>query len=291
MEHFRQRDMAQKILGHGFQAPNASMWGYELKLLALYLRDQYGMKPSSIKAYLDVFCHDHIRDYHYRSCYRMIDAACKYAQDRKNALIQIDRIDVTEGEAGYIRALDMPYDHKKAMFTLLVIKKLDALCYEKRHAGSRYGMGYLSADEEKMRFFRQASCLPPKINIPRDILFRWREMGLIRVTHAGFILDFMERMPADGETAVSVRHFDCIGLYWDKLEHPEQTGECAVCGKPFRKIRGGRIYCPEHSGYRKGEKPPAVRKMTCEKCGEAFYVSAHAARARLCPPCSRKTDT
>jgi len=283
---YRQKDHAMIIYGHGFQTENIRQKAGELKLLALYLRDECGLKGKEIEEYVTNFCETYSSDYHFRTYYRMIGNACKHAEDQSNVLIQIDKLPVYQAEVEYINSLDLPYEQKKLMFSILMMKKLDKECYEQRQGGE-YKMGYFPADDSKLRFLKKTAGLT-KVDIPKDIFFHWRESGIIRVSYAGFILDFMDQMPHDGLEIMSVEHFDCFGLYWDLLFNGSKMETCKMCGKPFHKTSGNQTYCREHRATRKTAQLHKTIQVVCEKCGKDFYVSAHAARAKICPRCSRE---
>ena len=289
IENYRQKEQAQKIFGHGFQTNSNAGHGRELKLLAVYLRDECNMKPREIWDYLIKFCEAHVSDYHYRAYYRLIDVACKYAGNKQNVLIQVDSLPVSYNEMAYIESLDIPYDHKKIMFSILMIKKLDKACYEQRHE-EEYKMGYLSADDDKLRFLKKVSGV--KLNIPKEVLFEWREKGLIQVSYAGYILSFMDQMMHYQEElpeviVMNIRHFDCFGAYWDLMFKGEKMTSCKVCGRPIWKTKANVCYCKEHTEAYAGVPVHMIKPVECQNCGQMFYASAHAAKAKYCPPCAK----
>ena len=283
---FRQKDQAMIIYSRGFQSENERQRTGELKLLALYLRDECGMKRSEIEEYITAFCEQYSPDYHFRAYYRMIGNACKHAENKKNVLIQVDKLPVFQSEVQYIDGLDISYEEKKLMFSILMLKKLDKECFEQRQEGD-YKMGYLSADDSKLRFLKKTAELG-KMDIPKDVFFHWRENGIIRVSYAGFILDFMDQMEHDGVEVMSVEHFDCFGAYWDLLFKGDKISLCQHCGKPYHKTGSNQCYCKEHKGMRLQAQLHKAKRRECERCGEAYYVSSHAANAHLCPICARK---
>lgn len=289
IENFRQKEQAQKIFGHGFQSETNAGRGRELKLLAVYLRDECGMKSKEIWDYLVKFCEERVHDYHYRAYYRIIDAACKYAGNKQNVLIQVDSLPVTFQEVDYIEKLDIPYEQKKVMFSILMIKKLDKACYEQRH-DEKYQMGYLSADDDKLRFLKKVSGV--KSNIPRDVFYEWREKGLIQVSYAGYILSFMNQMTEHMKdfphtTVMEVKHFDCFGAYWDQMFRGDKMTSCDVCGKPIWKTKANVCYCKEHADPYVSVPVHMIKTVECQNCGQMFFASAHAAKAKYCPPCAK----
>lgn len=291
VENYRQKERAVQIFGHGFQSDKKSERNMELKLLALYLRDECLMKPREIEAHITAFCQQYCEDYHFRAYYKMIEGACKYAANKENVLIQINSLPVYQSEVEYIDSLDLPYEHKKVMFTILMMKKLDKECFEQRRQGgeeTEYKMGYLSADDDKLRFLKKTSGAASKTDIPRDIFYYWREAGFIRVSYAGFVLNFMDQMDHAGAEVMKVEHFDCFGSYWDLLFKGQHMGLCKVCSKPFRKSSGNQCFCKEHGGHREAAVIHKAKQVICDECGHLFFVSSHAAKAKLCPPCARK---
>lgn len=285
VKNYRQKEQAMLIYGHGFQSENIRQKAGELKLLALYLRDECGMKKAELEEYITHFCEKYSPDYHFRTYYRMIGNACKYAENKSNVLVQVDRLPVYQAEVEYINSLDLPYEEKKLMFSILLLKKLDKECFEQRQ-GEEYKMGYLSADDSKLRFLKKTAGLA-KVDIPKDIFYHWREKGIIRVSYAGFILDFMDQMQHDGIEVMSVEHFDCFGLYWDLFFAEGKISTCQVCGKPFVKAAGNQCYCKEHRGTRSQVGLHKTKQLVCEECGKPYFVSAHAAKAKVCPSCIR----
>ena len=289
IDNFKQKEQAQKIFGHGFQTNSNAGHGRELKLLALYLRDECKMKSKDIYEYLAKFCEDHVFGYHYRAYYRLIDAATKYAVNKGNVLVQIDSLPVYGHEIGFIDTLDIPYEHKKVMFSILMLKKLDKACYEQRHTED-YKMGYLSADDDKLRFLKKVSGV--KLNIPKDVFFEWREKDLIRVSYAGYVLNFMEELESTTKLVMpvevaQVKHFDCFGAYWDLWFKAEQMTTCKVCEKPIWKTKANICYCKEHAEAYTNVGVHMIKPAECQNCGQMYFASAHAAKAKYCPPCAK----
>ena len=287
LDSYRQKEFAQHVFGHGLQAESYGKQGYELKLLAVYLRDECGMSDKEIREYLIKFCEKEIEGYHFRRHYKLIETACKYAKDKKNVLIQVDSLPVYQEEVMYIDSLDISYDEKKLMFSILMLKKLDRECFEQRNGGE-YKMAYLAADEQKLCFLKKAAGTSSKLDIPKDVFYHWREKGYIRVSFAGFILDFMDQMEHNGIEIMQIKHYDCFGAYWDLLFNGDKVTTCKVCSKPIKKTSANKCYCKEHMKFTEPTVAHKTKQMECGNCGRKFFVSAHAVKARICPSCARK---
>lgn len=246
------------------------------------------MSEREIEEYLVKLCEREIEGYHFRRHYKLIESACKYARDKKNVLIQVDSLPVYDSEIQYIDSQDISYDEKKLMFSILMLKKLDKECFEQRHENEEYKMGYLTADDEKIRFLKKTSGIATKTDIPKDVFYHWRETGYIRVSFAGFILDFMDQMWHDGIEVMAVEHYDSFGAYWDWFFNADKMTVCEVCGKPIGKTKVNKRYCKQHTKFKENTPLHMTKQAICSLCGKMFYVSAHASKAKYCPPCSRK---
>lgn len=280
-------DYAQKTFSSGFQTDTLYQRGIELKYLAVYLRDRCGLKPKQIRAYLDNFCATHVQDYNFRAYYKMIDKACSFADGKSNVLIQVDSLPVYKSEVDYILGLDIPDDQKKVMFSILMTKKLDMACFEQRGNGE-YFMGFLKADAEKLALIKKRACVKRRMNIASDVFYPWREIGLIRVSNTGFLLDFMANMNHDGEEIMSIKQYDCFGDYFDCFLSDKKKSMCKSCGKPITRATT-KIYC---SGCAHVAHPyqhdTLVKECVCSDCGVVYYVDARANRSTRCPSCQKK---
>ena len=170
-----------------------------------------------------------------------------------------------------------------------MLKKLDKACYEQRHV-EEYKMGYLSADDDKLRFLKKTSGV--KLNISKEVFYEWRQKDLIRVSYAGYVLNFMDQLENTEKLVIpvemmQVKHFDCFGLYWDLLFKADKMTTCKICEKPIWRNKANACYCKEHAEAYTSVGAHMIKQVECQKCGQIYFTSAHAAKARYCPPCAK----
>lgn len=285
LDQYHQRQEAIQIFGNGF-VEGASI-AVQLRLVALVARDICKMHGTELKSFLMKFCEDHIKDYNYRVYYRAIDAACRYANNKEHCLIEVDGIDVYKSEVEYIQSIGLTPKEEKVMFTIMMVKKLDRECFQQRHAGEEYSMLFLSVDEDKMKTIKRLTGITSRLNLPKDIFHSWNQKGIISVTNTGIILNFMKEMVEDGDIVLNVKHYDNFGIYWDCIAGSDKRGVCHCCYKPYKPANNKSIYCKECSAKhgRKGNELPPVKEITCDNCGQNFYVDARNAKTRICRKC------
>lgn len=288
-DSFRQLDAAQDTFGRGFRTSTASGRKQEMKMLSLYLRDRCGLGAKERESYLKNFCSEFIPGFVYRAYYSEIAAACRFAENPENVLIQIDSLPVYKAEVEWLQEMDIPKEEKTVMFCMLMMKKLDRECFIQRHSDQQYKMGFFSAENDKLKALKKQSGY--KGDLALDVFYEWRRRGLVDVTYNGYILRFMEGCEERerGEIVCSVTHYDCFGDWWNMIIAPEKYGRCKRCGKPFRSS-GKRIYCREHEQTREQKDLYSTRQAVCEVCGAPFFVIACDNRTRVCPPCKKKKE-
>ena len=285
---YRLKDYAIWVFGTGFH--NGHYSAFDMKMLALYLRDECGMKPARLREYLIDFMQAESGRQNKSELAFRAQEALAFAAKKQNVLIQVDRVPVYESEVRWLKELDVPDEVKKVLLAIMVQKRLDAECYMQRHEGKEYYLGYLPADITKMLEIKKMACVPTKQDIYLDVLGRLSQMGLVTIGHASYKLDFWEQLNwgQGSEVAFEIEHFDATGLYWDELMGDKKVKRCEHCGKPFKKRSNRQVLCKECSESGAKYEEPQARQHRCQDCGELFWASVSTTCVQRCPPCQKK---
>lgn len=284
---YRLKDYAVWVFGHGFH--NGKYSAFDMKMLALYLRDECGLKPMRMREYLIKFMKARSGVQNNSELSFRAQKALSFAAKKQNVLIQIDKVPIYESEVRWLTELDVPNDAKKVLLAVMVQKRLDAECYLQRHEGKEYYLGYLSADVGKVREIKKMACVPTKLDVYRDVFGALNEKGLVSIGHASFKLDFWEQLQwgEDSEIAFEIEHFDAAGLYWDELMGDKKVKRCKSCGRPFKRRSNRQMLCKECAEFGVEEEPHA-KQIRCIDCGEVGWVPAKMNHGERCPKCQKR---
>lgn len=285
---YRQLTYAKLIFEKGFQSNHLQ---YELKLLALYLRDCLDMKPKARKAALHTFCRQWIPSYSYRGWYQVINRAMNYSSGRKHVLLECPSVTMYKSEVEYIDGLDISENGKRTVWAIMAQKKLDKASYEAQHGGEYQIFAY-GNKQKRINGLKRVAGLKSVKDMGLDVFQELVEAGLVEIMACKgdpIKLNFAEKIALEGEMAVEITDYEQLGSYWEWLHGDSKVGLCKVCGTPYRKTRGNREYCDDHTGYRHVSE---VKKKTlnCTDCGQEFMVDARNHSKIRCAACQRIRD-
>lgn len=284
---YRQRDYAALIYCKGFQS---NYMRYELRLLALFLRDVVGLKPAALKKELIAFLKKWDEHYTLNKWCVMIEQTLAYAKNKERHLVQCDAVPMFASEIEYIKQLDIDESLKCIVWTMMVQKKLDKVSYEARHTTPYQIFSYTNSAKRLGGLVRSAGIKKKRgFDAALDVLHPLFCAGLIDVLRTRgdpFKLNFADQIVFVGDEVVKVTDYEHIGMYWDMLCGKE-IGVCKVCGVPFKRKGMGRPRrvcddCADRSQVKD------VEIMQCVECGKVFVREVKNTRQVRCVTCQAK---
>ena len=284
---YRQRDYAALIYLKGAQTKYTR---YELRLVALFLRDVMGYAPKPLRQGIIECLQKWDEQYTLNKWCVEIEQTAAYARNKKHKLVQCDSIPMYQSEVEYIKGLDIPEDLKRAVWTMMVQKKLDKMVYETRHDKS-YQIFTYANNSKRIKALPRVAGIKKKrgFDTASDILHPLYCAGLIDVIQTRgdpFKLNFADKIVFEGEEAVRVTDYEHIGLYWNYVTGAN-VGLCEVCGAPFKRKDTGRPrkVCDDCADRTQVND---VEIMECTDCGEVFVREVKNTRQVRCAACQTK---
>lgn len=284
---YRQRDYAALVYLKGIQSNH---WRYELRLVALFLRDVMGCTPKPLRQGIIECLQKWDKRYTLNKWCVQIEQTVAYARNKKHKLVQCDGIPMYQSEVEYIKELDISDDLKRAVWTMMVQKKLDKVVYETRHE-KPYQIFIYGNSPKRLKAFPRVAGIKKKrgFDTASDILHPLYCAELIDVLQTRgdpFKLNFADKIVFEGEEAVRVTDYEHIGLYWDYVTGGK-VGLCEVCGAPFKRKGTGRPRkvcddCVDRTQVKD------VEIVECVDCGKVFVREVKNTRQLRCAPCQEK---
>lgn len=289
---YRQKELAEQIYLNGFQSTH---YQYELRLVALLLKKNMGLKSEQVFKHLENLCLAYIQDYdQMKHRYRLlIRRAVNYAESHNTSLLDCQSISIYASEFEYIQSLsDLGEEVQRTVLTMFVQKKLDSYSYYVQHGEPYILFGYTIGNKRWNALPRVAGIKKKAgFDFIQDVVSKMNKAVLTEVVdgkHPQLKLNMadkiMVRNPKGEDVAFEVRDYEHIGLYFDKYFLGKEVGFCKICGQGFRLQKGHRHreYCTDHErGVKTGQNVFA----TCSNCGQVFMKNAHASRQILCSNC------
>lgn len=286
---YREEEYVDIILEKGFQKKYVAT---ELKLLAIRYRDTLVEEnmtkdkvKEAIKASLHGFLEKHIESYSYFSWYRAVNKAVRAALSGHRKLITIKEVDITEGEADYIRSIGVTTDYQKIFFSFLVYAKLTSRVAEIR--GVTIDQSVFSGKSAKYEMLKKMANVSRKIDINSNFIYDMAQKELIEILDDGGIRHtWLKYCTSSGKTVLQLKDFVNVGLAWEYLQNGKQVKVCSRCGDFFRVSRKNRKLCPEcgKDHYQAvGEK-----SMRCMDCGCQIVVPAKCTNKKRCTECQKE---
>lgn len=249
MLQFRDTEYALHVIENGFGNKHVS---YELKKVALYYKNQ-GIKPKQRKEMLYDLCEKHIENFNKVKYYKAINGAMNYSNNKKNKLIDIDFVEVTEEEIGYIKSLDVDDTCKRIIFTYIVNNKLEQEVRKIAKGDEPNGEYYFENTDKRYReLIKKAGLNKPKLNSVgyediQAVNHRLIQEGLMADTIKSVKLLFMYDIEKTDNVVMKIEDYENIGLYYDVLIGAKGVKLCEECKYPI-KVRSNRTkYCGECS--------------------------------------------
>ncbi len=261
---FREKEHAEQIYNQG--ALDLKHLPSEIKLLAIYLKVILGLKPKQRRSELYAFCQKNLKGYSRARDFSLINRAMKKSDEKDVCLIQIDCVEVYKGEMAFIDGMDISYDAKKLVFTLLINYKLCKIAYELKH-GVQYTSLYFKGGSREYARLKRISNTPAAININTDIIKYLANKNIITIKHKGLIqLNFLEECIAKNDmVAFMVTDYENIGWYYDRQHGVDSIVQCASCDSLIKKTNNKKLYCEECIEERRREQKRRLpQRGTCD---------------------------
>ncbi len=274
-----EKDYARLVYEKGFQTKHIPT---ELKLVLLHMRDEIGVERAGLKQALIDFCAAHDEGFNLAVWYRRINDAVKYATDKKNRLINIDEILVSDGEARYIDSLPVEHDYKKLFFTFLVQMKLNKTVYEFKNQ-TEYTSTFFKGGIKRYNQIKKMANVPAKLDINAHFIRDMSEIGYVAIYYNGLIKhNWMDDCKESGGAVISVKDYENVGVYWDYYKSVKGVKLCKECQQPFKASPQCKTYCKKHKEY---YKQLDHKIINCVDCGDAFVVPPKANNKKRCDKC------
>jgi len=238
-EKYNEQDYAIQVEKNGFLT---KYHNYELMLLIKYWK-QYGIKPKQRKEKLYSFCKDNIENFNEIKYFKKLNYILREGGKKDNPLIIIENIPITDNEIKYINNLNIDYNFKKILFTLLVEMKV-----KKEIGRLKYGevtkYNYIRGNQNTYNEIFEVAKIPNnnyKINV---IINELEQLEYIDVRTRGRIrLLFMDYIEESNVTVFDVTTFDNMGYYFDWYNGDLKIIECENCGKLIKATSNRKKYC------------------------------------------------
>jgi hypothetical protein len=269
------------ILANGFDLNNNNLLE-QMRLLAIYYRDELDLKPKQREQQLIKFCEEHIPGFRYEIYYSLIDKAINASRKKENKLIYIPHVDIYSEELKYIDALDVSHYYKKVLFTLLVNIKYNKVVYKlKNDKEPSEELGFQFTDES-VRYIKKTAKIPSSIDINADAVHTFVKLGVIKDITLGYIvIPYLQECYEKGEVAIQVSSYDNAGYYYDYHVGDKKIRFCQECDAPFRIKANNQKFCLEHLT----RQPSQIVEKICGSCGKVMMIKDRANAKSVCDDC------
>ena len=238
---YKEMDLARRLEKNGFLTKHRQS---ELNTLATYWYTEKGYKGKKLKEALVEFCEKNDKSFRITRDYAMISKALKAST--KKALIQIDFCPAYKEELQWIADLPLGRVFQKALFVILIQKRLESMVRLGVEEGLKEPLiPLLLTSSRGFRGMVKAGRFPAKLNFDKDILFELGQKGLITPLYGGKVaLDYFKDIPAGQEEAYRIKDFDTAGMVFDHWVGDKCIQMCS-CGSVFKKNNNKHKYCQE----------------------------------------------
>lgn len=273
---------AEKIYNYGFQTKHKPT---ELKLLVLYYRDILKYTPHERRDKLESFCKKYLLDYNYEKDFKIIDKVLKHGDDKNNKLIKIESIPIYTSEFDFVNKLDLPYNHKKFVFALLVYTKVKNAICEMRGKESKPS-SYVSGEKISYDEVMSMAKISIKLRVHEDLVNELKRVGLVESLNRGCIeILFINNIPLCDDVLFDIKNFEDAGYYFDYYNNVKGVYLCKTCGSPFKARSNRQEYCKQHTyAY----EPVQKKIVTCIDCGKDFETDSRLRQIERCKSCYKK---
>lgn len=254
---YNEREYAEKIYKEGFQTRFIK---YELVILVKYLKELGKTKKDTEKEIYS-FCEKHINKFNKIKYYKTIDGAIRDGRKRNNKLIVLDSIMIMKSELEHIDNLDIEYEYKKLLFTMLVSKKISfelAKIQPEQNKEEKKLSLFVGGSAKKFKeIFKLANITSKyeidgkyytyKVDYMVNELVKKKLVNSLDNNSGLIYLDCLKDMEQDGEIFYELKNkdFDNIGYIFDYYKGENRIKSCSECGSLFKQKSNKGKYCVE----------------------------------------------
>lgn len=238
-EKYNEEEYAKQIEKNGFLT---KYHNYELTLLVKYWK-KYDIKPLERKNKLYEFCKQYIENFNEVKYFKIINSILRNGNKKDNPLIIIEKLPITDQEIEYINNLDIDYNYKKVLFTLLVKMKIKKeICKLKYDKVIKHN--YISGTQSTYNDIFEVSKISDKTYKINSIINELEQLKYIDVRTRGKInLLFMNDIKDSEKIVFNITTFDNIGYYLDWFNGDLKIIRCECCSKLIKKTSNRMKYC------------------------------------------------
>jgi hypothetical protein len=236
---YKERTYAKEILEKGFISNHIK---YELQLLVKYYKE-LGHKPKERKELLYKFCEKHLEGFDRVIHFKLINSVLNHVISKKNIIIEIENVNVTDEELKYIDNLDIEHDYKKVVFTLFVLDKLNKEYHKLRNEPSNEEH-YFGGSKKYKELISSSKITLKKNNIIHNMIGELDGIGIVQITSNSSIkLSFIYEISESDNVVLKVSTYDNIGYYYDLHAGENKIKQCERCETPIKIIGKNTKYC------------------------------------------------
>ena len=247
-KYYKEKDYAEALLKK--RSFDVGAKG-DLKVLAKYYKDQ-GKSYKEIEALLYEFTNTKGKKWFKKAVhFKLIDSAVNITRRKDNVIVQIESVGIHKEELDYIDSLPYSYVEKKILFAMSVINKLKQERTKLKGLEVDYDVNYFgggsfsyktmldSLQEKLTRTFCEKEI--------HKIIKKFNDDGLTRTSKTTSLeLLYLKNIAYSdsSETALEIKDFDSLGLYYDSLYKPNTIKVCEECNINLVKITNSKNkYC------------------------------------------------
>ena len=202
------------------------------------------IKPKQRKQKLYEFCRQYIENFNEVLYFKKINYILRNGSKKDNPLIIIEKIPITDNEIEYINSLDMDYNFKKILFTLLVEIKVKKEIKKLKY-GEATKFNYIRGNQNTYNDIFETAKISDKTYKINNIINELEQLEYIDVRTRGRIrLLFMDSIEESKNIVFEITFFDNIGYYFDWYNNDPKIIKCSDCGKLIKVTSNRQKYCP-----------------------------------------------
>lgn len=259
----------------------------DLRLIAIYLRDEKNMKPKERQTFLEEYCSRNCENYNEVIWITLIQRAMNYSRKKEQKLKYIEYPKIYKFEFDYINELTDDERYRRILFAILCFYK-----YEKNRCSYEKDNYYIP------NFVLKPSKLNKYCGIKMErtehigqLNGDLRRLGMINYSNknegqiiASFVSGIDYDVDLGNEDYVTVVNPENAYLYFNYFLNDKKIGFCKSCGDIFKKRANNQMFCKVCAS----EILSDSHIVTCCDCGREFSVKLKDTMTCRCEECQAK---